>query len=235
MTNQPIVSSKELYEAVYNADYVIQTAYALKYGKHTEKEDVYGEDEYRQDVATNIQLAEKQKKERKRTLIIIPFLLVPVTFCLLQFFVVILGLIDLVVKVDDISSIVLITSFIASVAICMFSFIKTYKNKQYLYTYEAARKAEENANNTRHQLEMFIKENEKSVAIIAPEFRYPIATAELVRIFQLGRAATLPEAYDKLELKLHQMKVEEGLGTMIALQIAQIGKLEEIKYNTEWL
>lgn len=240
MTNKPIINSEDLLNAVCKADQVIQQVYAMK-DKETN---------LRNQVATQLIEAEETKKDHKKVHIILPLVLaIPTLMGLLFIYALVTSFFDIdfdflektiqwVLKFTEnlgfgvfIGRIVI---FLAPIVLILFLLTKFIpcNDKQKI---EAAKKAEVEAIDVHNELEAFIENNKQYVAIIAPEFRYPIASRELVRIFQLGRATTLPEAYDKLELKLHQMKVEEGLGTMIALQIAQIGKLEEIKYNTEWL
>ena len=71
-----------------------------------------------------------------------------------------------------------------------------------------------------------IAKNAKQLSVIAPEYRYPEASKFIVKLFELGRVSTLPEAYDKFEEQLHRCRMEEAMKDMIELQKAQLAFLE---------
>lgn len=224
MNNLPITVNEELLSALCNADTTIQKVYELK----------NEEQNLRSQAEKNLERARKEEDSRKKTLWLTPFLPVPVAIGLVMLFVAIAGILDELFNVylpED----VLWLTIPSSLVICLIWFIKTYHSNKHKIYYEAAKKNEYLANEKLKELEVLIENNQHYIAVIAPEFRYPVATQELLRIFRLGRATTLPEAYDKLELRLHQMKVEEKLDTMIANQRAYISLLMQIEYNTRWL
>ena len=236
MASQELGVNQELYETIYNADKTIQKVFELKYGKdmgpHVAR--ICGEEDYRKEAEKNLSLAQQQKKSRKQTLWAIPILLLPIAIALIVFIAFVAWIADEVFNVY-LPEEVLLIAIPLSLITCIVLFITTYKRKNYEKFYEVADECECLANKKAEELESLIKSNQHYISAIAPEFRYPVATRELVRIFQLGRATTLPEAYDKLELKLHQLKVEEGLGTLIALQTAQLSLLNNVEYNTRWI
>lgn len=227
MTNTPIAVDQELYNGILNADLTIQKAYELKAAI----------EDLKNQAAEQLKEAQKKRRIHQKNRITyslaftIPvFIGIVFIQSLLEFDFLEIAIEWGVKKVGFLAPLLLI----AVVVLLLFYLTKFIpcKDKENL---EQAAMYEAMANDKEHELAVFIETNKHHVAIIAPEFRYPVASKELMRIFRLGRAATLPEAYDKLELKLHQMKVEEGLDRIIALQIAQIGALQEVEYNTRWL
>ncbi len=236
MENQSIIANQRLYEDICNANLAIQKAFELKYGKDIGmyNERIYGEEDYRNEAARNFERAKKEAAARKKNLRSTPLLLIPVAIGIVIFLAAVAQVLDrhfdIYLPVE-----VLILAIPFSLIICLLLFVKTYREKKHEIYYEAAEENERLANEKLKELEALIQYNQHYIAIIAPEFRYPIATHELARIFRLGRAATLPEAYDKLELKLHQMRVEEKLDLIIEGQRAVISLLSKIEYNTRWL
>ena len=83
-------------------------------------------------------------------------------------------------------------------------------------------------------INIIISANASYIALIPSEYRYPEATGFIVRAFELGRASTLPEAYDKLEEQLHRWKMEESMKSLIDMQTTQLEFLRNISQNTDW-
>lgn len=236
---QSLIANQELFNAINNADAVVQQVYKLK----NEVENL------RAQARKELNIAQFKRKKLKKDCFLIPLLIsVPAfvifaialetfldwsfftdaTTKLWKFSVNIIG------PMGPLCAIVVIWAIVSLPMAFLSVFISKFIPCERKYI-EKAKLYESMATEKYRELERFIWENKDYVAIIAPEFRYPVATQELARIFRLGRAATLPEAYDKLELKLHQMRVEEKLDLIIAGQRAVISLLSKIEYNTRWL
>ena len=181
------------------------------------------------------ELGKIEEMKRKKNLWITPFLFVPLAFGLFPIVLVVVGLISEIIKIEISFFPCIVLAIILALLLDAYSFIWAYKSEKHLDYYKEAEEEELNAAIVNKEAEEFVEASEHYIAIIAPEYRYPVASYELLRIFQLGRAETLPEAYDKLELKLHQMRLEEKLNTIIALQIELLAVLSRIEYNTKWI
>ena len=194
------------------------------------------EETLRAEAADNRARSVREEKERKKGLIR-PFLLyIP---CLFPTFISVLFIFGFLEEYKFISVdsqtwfflVFTITFALTSIGSAVL-FICAYKNRSYIVFEEQAQALEVQAEWKRQTINKTIEDNKDCLSIIAPEFRFPEASTYLIMLFEQGRASSLPEAYDKLELRLHQMKVEEGLGTIIDNQIAQLAYLSTIANNS---
>lgn len=231
MNNAPIIVNEKLLNAICNADSTIQKAYKLK----NEEQDL------RRQAKEHLRNAEEKRQEHQKNRYIYAVAFTFPVFMGIAFIAIGLGF-DIFDMYADVYNVIgrlippFLTWIIPMVPIALLIFFVANlipcKDKEELAN---AAMFESMADEKRNELEAFIEANRNHVAIVAPEFRYPVASQELVKLFQLGRATTLPEAYDKLELKLHQMRVERKLDTIIASQYVISSLLSQIEYNTRWL
>ncbi|MBQ7358224.1 MAG: hypothetical protein IJW65_05770, partial [Clostridia bacterium] len=83
----------------------------------------------------------------------------------------------------------------------------------------------------RDEIDNFVVAHANHISMVASKYRYPTASNFLVELFELGRASSLPEAYDKLEEQLHRWRMEDAMLTLINLQRRQLALLERIETN----
>ena len=121
-------------------------------------------------------------------------------------------------------------------------FSQTKFKSQYKYHIDLAEEAELNANYKHERITELVFNNAEAIDTLPIEYRFPEATGFLVRLFELGRANTLPEAYDKLEEQLHRWKMEDSMiqlidGQKVTLAAVLMGnaKLDRIESNTRWI
>lgn len=76
-----------------------------------------------------------------------------------------------------------------------------------------------------------ISKYSNEIAVIPEKYRYPMATNYLVELFQLGRATTLPVAYDKLEEQIHRWNMEAAMQKTLAYQMYQAQVLRNVQKN----
>ena len=127
---------------------------------------------------------------------------------------------------------VVLPALIESILICVLIFIKHCGDNR-SYIGEATQY--EQAADLKHEEAMIIAEkNADYLAIIPQKYRYPLASNFIEELFQLGRATTLPEAYDKLEEQLYRWNMENAMGQLINVQIENMKILEDIDLNTYW-
>lgn len=74
-----------------------------------------------------------------------------------------------------------------------------------------------------------ISKYSNEIAVIPEKYRYPMASNYLVELFQLGRATTLPMAYDKLEEQIHRWKMESAMQEALAYQMQQAQALRNVQ------
>ena len=228
MINQTITANEELFNAICNADLTIQKVYEIK-------NEIIN---LRDQASDRLKEAQLRRQTHRRNCFVyaliftVPAIILIESISMLFDFDILRIIMSWGMKNHGFFTTWILIGLPVALIIFLLAKLIPCKYKQFL---DNAAMLEANATQKSYELELFIQDNKQHISIIAPEYRYPVASKELVRIFQLGRASSLPEAYDKLELKLHQLKVEEGLGAIISLQIAQIGILRKIEHNTDWL
>lgn len=232
MTNLPTQVNPDLYNSVYNANEAIKQIYDLK-----NQEDALRAEAQR----LRITAQEKRSSYRKKH-IWMPFaFLFPTTFLMLGFYNMImesLSSMGLVGITDAIRSGlsetglgVLLLIHAAWLSVFGITFIFPCKDKKLL---AEANSIDEQADNIQHEINKLVAQSSKELSGIAPKYRYPAASEILVELFELGRASTLPEAYDKLEEQLHRLRLETAMAALIHAQITQLEFLGRIEFNTFW-
>ena len=232
MTNLPTQVNPDLYNSVYSANKAIKQIYDLK-----NQEDALRIEAQR----LRITAQEKRSSYRKKH-IWMPFaFLLPTTVIMLGFYNVIIeslisnGLTELA---NTIHSSLLVKEFgvflllhIAWLSVFGITFIFPCKDKKLL---AEANSIDEQADNIQREINKLVAQSSKELSGIAPKYRYPAASEILVELFELGRASTLPEAYDKLEEQLHRLRLETAMAALIHAQITQLEFLGRIEFNTFW-
>lgn len=243
MTNLPTQVNSDLYNSVYNANEAIKQIYKLK----------NDEDSLRSEAAKLRITAREERARYKRHHFVFPLIFsVPLTLSPLMLAALFGGIahemgfttLDKILEIFANSYFgnnginFLLYILLNAALVCVFTFIIPCKDKRLV---ENAETKEALAQNNRNQINELIVKNSKDLSIIAPKYRYPTASEYIVELFELGRASTLPEAYDKLEEQLHRWRMEESMSSMISLQMTHLeflgrieSNLEKIETNTFW-
>lgn len=233
MTDLPNTINESMLDALKTADQIVHEAFALRDQEQNLKDEAQAE---------RVRAAEAKKKRRRA--------LWNSTWMFLVFYYGALAISGLCVLIilgidgaqSDVGATVwIVASFALTIAASVIRFIYMYKKRKDLEHLAKADALEVEAAKKSAEVDELLEQRGKYVAIIAPEYRFPIASEELLKIIRQGRANTLPEAYDKLELKLHQLKMEENMGKVIELQKSNLALnliglqyLKDIESNTLW-
>lgn len=236
MTTLPTQVNPDLYNSVYNANEAIKQIYDLK----------NQEDALRSEAAQLRITAQRKRTSYRKKHIWMPFVfLLPATTAILLIFA-LLGEIIYAIGLTSVGDTLgdflgnalfgsglnfLVFIFGEGLLICALTFIFPCKDKKLL---EAAEVKEHQADLIEQHINEIIATYSKELLTIAQKYRYPKASEYLVELFELGRASSLPEAYDKLEEQLHRWRMEESMSAMIGLQSAQLEFLKNIDTNTFW-
>lgn len=230
MTNQPTKLNNEIFNTVRTAHYTISNVYDLQ----DQEQKLRNEAQKQRIIANDIKSRHKKEAD-----------IAGLVFGIIAFIV--FEIILLVVsnreqeyynyfgKYDElVHGFVCLLSF-AILLIFRGLFLLIPYKKQCRPHIEKAEESEEKADYLREQIDLIIDANVQSISFIPCEYRFPEATGFIIRAFELGRATTLSEAYDKLEEQLHRWKMEKSMNTLINMQIAQLDILQKISYDTDWI
>ena len=231
MTNLPTQVNSDLYNSVYSANEAIKQIYDLKNQEDTLRNEA-------QQLRTT---AQRKRASCRKKHIWMPFAFwypAGVVIMLICFAIIgaadamgLTGVVDLFLKMTGNGSIILVFLVVSWLAVFGITFIFPCKDKKLLA--EADIK-EQLADTKRQDINKLVAKSAKELSVLAPKYRYPTASEFVVELFDLGRASTLPEAYDKLEEQLHRWRMEESMSSMISLQMTHLEFLGRIEFNTFW-
>lgn len=223
---QPAILQSDLYREIFKANQAVQEIYEVK-------NDII---RINQQAAEEREAAEQKRIARtKHQLLLAVILPVPLLF-VSTIILAILGaimkqpIIDWFFNYVDIPTLLF---FVFPIISLLLSFpLLPLKNKDHIARAESL---EEKAASLEYKIQELVSNNRQNVAILAPEYRFPEASAYIVRLFELERVSTLPEAYDKTEAQIHRWRMETAMSVLIHTQITQLSMLQEIEHNTIWL